>query len=93
MSHSTWKLGMDSYHKLIVWFVDGNVRTRYSIDWRSRFSQTRDPQLGLERFYKCIGNWGAKAKVVEIYVNSFGTKTGAAIERYEFGVKTEFKVK
>ena len=88
---STYKLGKDSFHKLIVWFVDGNARTRYSIDWKHRFSKTRDPQIGLNRFYKRIAVWGSQAQVVEIYVNNYGSKTGKKIERYEGGMKVEIK--
>lgn len=88
---STFKLGKDSYHKLIVWFVDGNTRTRYSIDWRHRYSKTRDPQTGLNRFYKRIAVWGSRAQVVEIYVNNYGSNTGRKVERYEGGMKVELK--
>jgi len=88
---STWKLGMDSYHKLIVWFADGNTRTIYSIDWKSKFSHNRDAELGLQRLRKCIARWGHLALVVEIYENSYGTRNGAVIERYEQGIKTGLK--
>ena len=86
---SNWKLGQDSYHKLVVWFADGNVRTLYSIDWRSKFSASRDMNLGLARLHKRIAEWGAKALVAEIYQNNYGSKTGQAVERYESGIKTE----
>ncbi len=82
-----WKLGRDSFHKLIVWFADGNTRTRYSIDWKHKYSKTRDPQIGLNRLYKMIAEWGAKAKTVEIYKNEYGTKSGEVIERYFNGIK------
>lgn len=85
---SEWKLGQDSYHKLVVWFADGNVRTLYSIDWRSKFSPQRDMQLGLNRLHKRITEWGSKALVVEIYENGHGN-SGRAIERFELGTKTE----
>ena len=35
-----WKLGQDSFTKMIVWFKDGNVRTMYSIDWKHKLSKT-----------------------------------------------------
>ena len=84
-----WKLGHDSFHKLIVWFVDGNTRTRYSIDWRHRLSKQKDPQIGLNRFYKRIREWGDRAETVEIYVNEYGTRNGKVIERYHKGIKQE----
>jgi hypothetical protein len=86
-----FKMGPDSFHKLIVWFVDGNTRTRYSIDWRHRFSKTRDPKIGFERFYKRIRIWGERAQVVEIYENIYGTKNGRKVERFENGIKVELK--
>ena len=85
---SEWKLGQDSYHKLVVWFADGNVRTLYSIDWRSRFSPQRDVMLGLNRLHRRIAEWGTKALIVEIYQND-GNNTGRPIERYQLGIKTE----
>ncbi len=85
---SEWKLGQDSYHKLVVWFADGNVRTLYSIDWRSKYSPQRDMELGLSRLRRRVSEWGAKALVVEIYENGHGT-SGRVIERYELGTKTE----
>lgn len=86
---SEWKLGQDSYHKLVVWFADGNIRTLYSIDWRSRYSPQRDMELGLNRLHRRISEWGTRALVVEIYENHYGTTTGRAIERYELGIKTQ----
>lgn len=86
---SNWKLGQDSYHKLVVWFTDGNTRTIYSIDWRSSYSPQRDRQLGLDRLRRCVARWGARARVVEIYENHYGATSGRPIERYEAGVKTE----
>ncbi len=81
-----WKLGQDSFHKLIVWFADGNIRTWYSIDWRHKYTQNRDAQVGLNRFYKKINEWGDKAKTVEIYKNELG-KGGEKIEVYHNGIK------
>lgn len=81
-----WKLGQDSFHKLIVWFADGNIRTWYSIDWRHKHSKNKDPQLGLNRFRKKINEWGNRAKTVEIYKNEIG-KNGEVIEKYSYGTK------
>lgn len=83
----SWKLGQDSAYKLIVWFIDGNVRTLYSIDWRHKFSKQKDAQLGLNRYYKKIQEWGNRAETVEIYINNYGSKSGDLIERYHQGIK------
>lgn len=88
-----WKCGPDSFRKLIVWFVDGNIRTLYSLDWRHEFSKTRDERIGLERLYDEIAEWGSRAKVVEIYENIYGTKAGKKLERFEYGMKVEIKNK
>lgn len=82
-----WKLGRDSFHKMIVWFADGNRRTRYSIDWRHSLSKQRDPQIGFNRYYKKIHEWGERAVTIEIYVNVYGTKDGALVEKYSKGIK------
>lgn len=86
-----WKNGPDSFHKLIVWFVDGNVRTLYSLDWRHSSSKIRDEKIGFERFYKKIAEWGARAGVVEIYVNIYGTKGGRKVARFENGMQVALK--
>ncbi len=64
-----WKLCRDLFHQKIVWFADGNMRTRYSIDWRHSLSKQRDPQIGFNRYYKKIQEWGERAETMEIYVN------------------------
>ena len=46
-----WKLGTDSASKLIVWFQDGNIRTFYSLDWRSPHSKHKNPGLGIRRLH------------------------------------------
>lgn len=82
-----WKLGRDSFHKMIVWFVDGKIITRYSIDWRHSLSKQRDPQIGFNRYYEKIHKWGERAATIEIYVNIYGTKNGALVEKYSKGIK------
>ena len=84
----TWKLRQDSFHKLIVWFSDGNVRTRYSIDWKHKYAKERHPQIGLNRYYKKIREWGDRAETVEIYINEIGGK-GKLIEKYHKGIKQQ----
>ncbi|MBI3519520.1 MAG: hypothetical protein HY062_09220 [Bacteroidetes bacterium] len=86
-----WKLGQDSFHKLIVWFVDGNKRTRYSIDWTHKYSRTRNQELGMKRLYKEVEKWGTRAQVVEIYENIYGTQNGPKVARFEFGMQVELK--
>ena len=85
----TFKLGRDSYHKMIVEFVDGNERTRYSIDWRHSYSRERDPQIGFDRLYKLLREWGHRVKTAKIYVNEYGTKNGRLVEKYINGVKQD----
>jgi len=69
-----WKLGQDSATKLIVWFKDGNVRTMYSIDWKHRYSKTKDRQLGLARFRKKLKEYGPLAGTAEIYDKATGER-------------------
>lgn len=78
-----WKLGQDSATKMIVWFKDGNVRTMYSIDWRHKFSKTKDKSLGLERFRKKIKEYGPLAGTVEIYEKA----TGLRIAKFYEGIE------
>lgn len=84
-----WKLGQDSYHKLVVRFTDGNVRTLYSIDWLHIYSPQRYEELGLKRLRQCITRWGTKARLAEIYENIHGNNTGRLVERYTLGIKTQ----
>ncbi len=73
-----WKLGRDSFSKMICWFKDGNIRTMFSFDWRHRYSKRRDRLIGLERFRKKVSEYGSRAGIIEIYDN----QSGAKIERY-----------
>lgn len=86
-----WQKGPDSFHKLLVWFVDGNERTFYSLDWKHKFSKTRDERIGMERLHKMIARWGSRASVVEIYVNIYGTKSGRKVARFENGMQVAIK--
>ncbi len=78
-----WRLGRDSYHKLIVYFHNGNSRTRYSIDWRHAYSKTRDPAIGFANFRKLISKWGKAAKTVLIYHIATDTKVAHYFEGEE----------
>jgi hypothetical protein len=72
-----WKLKIDSYTKLIVWFKDGNTRTMYSIDWTNRYGR-RDKEIGLLRIEKLITGYGINVKVAHVY----DTDTGELIRKY-----------
>lgn len=78
-----WKLGQDSYSKMIVWFKDGNVRTFYSLDWKHKVSKTRDKTIGIERFHKLIKKYGALAGTIDIYEK----ETGQLISRFYEGIE------
>lgn len=80
-----WKLKKHSFSKMIVWFADNNIRTMYSIDWRSRYSRLRSRETGLKRLRKKVEIYGEQATSVEIY----DIKTGQLIEKYIRGKKTE----
>ena len=80
-----WKLGSDSFTKMIVWFKDGNVRTMYSIDWRHKLSRTRSRETGLERFRKKIKQYGPLAGTIEIYDKA----TGQRIAKFYEGIEKE----
>lgn len=82
-----WKLIRDSFSKLVVWFKDGNIRTFYSIDWKSRYDKNRDRNIGLQRFRKMLDTWGAKSETSEIYDKS----SGKLLEKYFEGKKIENK--
>ncbi len=75
-----WKMGRDSFSKMICWFKDGNIRTMFSLDWRHRYSRRRDRQIGLDRFHKKITEYGARAGVVEIYDKQTQEKIGRYFE-------------
>lgn len=81
-----WKLGQDSYSKMIVWFKDGNIRTMYSIDWKHKLSRTRDRDIGLKRFRKKIQEYGALAGTIEIY----DVASKRRIAKYYEGIQKEF---
>ncbi|MBL6447611.1 hypothetical protein JMN32_14935 [Fulvivirga sp. 29W222] len=80
-----WKLIKHSLSKMIVWFADHNVRTMYSIDWRSRYSKFRNRETGLKRLRKKVDIYGEQASTVEIYDKA----TGQLIEKYIRGEKKE----
>ena len=78
-----WKLGRDSYSKMIVWFSDGNIRTMFSIDWRHRYSRQRDRQIGIQRYQKKIAEYGSRARSIEVY-DKF---SGKLIYKYHEGIE------
>lgn len=80
-----WKLIKHSLSKMIVWFADHNIRTMYSIDWRSRYSKFRNRETGLKRLRKKVEIYGEQATSVEIY----DLETGQLIEKYIRGKKSE----
>jgi hypothetical protein len=83
-----WKLGRDSYSKLVVYFKDGNVRTLWSLDWRHRYSKFRDRQTGIARLQKKIKDYGAKADVAIIYDKATGNPIAKYFEGEEKRVQT-----
>ncbi len=62
-----WAIPIDSYSKMIVWFLDGNIRTFYSLDWKSSHSHSKDRAIGLQRFQKKITEYSPYAKKIKIY--------------------------
>lgn len=78
-----WKLGRDSFSKMICWFKDGNRRTMFSLDWHHRYSKRRDRLIGLERFQKKANQYGKLASTIEIY----DKETGEMITKYRDGVE------
>lgn len=84
-----WKLGRDSFSKMICWFKDGNIRTMFSIDWRHRYSKIRDSNIGLERFKKKIAEYGSKADTIEVYDKATGKKIGKYYEGVELNLNDE----
>ena len=78
-----WKLGRDSFSKMICWFKDGQCRTMYSIDWRHKYSKQRDRGLGLQRFRIKVQRYGMKADTIEIY----DAQSRDLIEKYYEGIE------
>lgn len=77
-----WKHRRDSFTKMITYYKDGNAFTWYSLDWKHKYSKTRDRNLGMARHHNRLAKWGALCGVAEIY----DTATGKKIEKfYEIG--------
>ena len=79
-----WKLGRDSFTKARIYFKDGNARTFYSLDWKSKYAKTRDRELGLKRLRELVQKYGRKAGVIEIY----NIAPNELIEQYFEGLLT-----
>lgn len=62
-----WALKVDSYSKMIVWFLDGNIRTFYSLDWKSSHSPTKDRTVGIERLRRKMTDYAPKSRKIKIY--------------------------
>lgn len=62
-----WTIPIDSYSKMIVWFYDGNIRTFYSLDWKSSHSLTKDRQIGLDRLQRKLTDYKPHARKIKIY--------------------------
>lgn len=62
-----WAIPIDLYSKMIVWFLDDNIRTFYSLDWKSSHYLTRDRRIGLRRFQNKITEYQPYAKKIKIY--------------------------
>ena len=71
----------------MVWFVDGNRRTYYSLDWKNRYSKARDVNLGMRRLLKLVTKYGEKASVIEIY----DIASNKLLKRYERGIKRDME--
>lgn len=84
-----WKLNKHSFSKMIVWFKDGNVRTFYSLDWKSKYSHFRDPGIGLGRFKNLITKYGIKAGTIEIYDLESRKIVAKFYEGLEVGIENE----
>ena len=84
-----WKLNKHSFSKMIVWFKDGNIRTFYSLDWKSKYSNFRDPRIGLGRFKNLIAKYGVKAGTIEIYDQESGEIIAKYYEGIEVGIEKE----
>lgn len=81
-----WKIGKDSFSKAVVYFKDDNVRTFWSIDWRSRFAP-RSREQGLQglrsRIVMRFKQYARVILIIDIASNSI-------IEKYQFGELVEF---
>jgi hypothetical protein len=77
------KLKRDSFTKMITYFKDGNARTWYSLDWKHRYSKTRDRNIGMKRHYDQLAKWGSLCGVAVI----FDTSTGEKIAKFYEGVE------
>ncbi len=64
-----WRINRDSFSVMVVWFKDGNTRTFYSIDWKSRNSASKNKETGINRFKKKIIEYGSKANGILIAEN------------------------
>ncbi len=78
-----WRLNEHSFWKMIVWFKDGNIRTFYSLDWKTKYSGFRDPRIGLARLKNLTTKYGVKAGTIEIY----NMESGAIIAKYYEGLE------
>ena len=83
-----WKLGRDSFTVLVAWFKDGNAITRFSLDWKHRFSKRRDRELGLSKLHSLVQKYGSNAITVFISENDAPRpKDRTLIEYYKEGVR------
>ncbi len=82
-----WRYKVHSFSKMIVWFQDGNVRTFYSLDWKSKYSRHRDRTIGFKRFESLMDKYGRKARMVEVY----DLTSGEVIFRYHEGKRQDGK--
>lgn len=73
-----WRLGTDSATRLVVWFQDGNIRSFYSLDWRSPHSRQKNPRLGIRRLHTLALRYLPHMKCAILYDQA----TGAEICRY-----------
>lgn len=78
-----WKIKRDSLYKLVVWFVDGNIRTFYSIDWLNQYARARDEKVGLNRLMKLVHKWDENVKVGELY----DRRTGDRVAKFYKGIR------
>jgi len=76
-----WRQKRDSFTKMITWFVDGNVRTWYSWDWKHRYSKKRDRSIGMARHRTRITKWGRLCRTAEIY----DVLTGKLLHKFSEG--------
>ena len=93
-----WKLGQDSFTKMIVWFKDGNVGvvcginslivldfddTAYFQQMKHKLSKTISKETGMARFRKKIKEYGPLAGTIEIYDKA----TGQRIAKFYEGIE------